>query len=509
MANVYDQTPYHSPLRQKALGGLLIIGFIFFVAVATFATLLAPPILMLFITPFLIAILAFAQKGKSTPMRIITPLVITAAVLMPLWPVYVHLKLGPMPIMTPPRIIFYLLTIFWVYDMVVSPLRRGHFYYGVKHSRWICGLFFTFFAINAFSIVIAAGRAVAAPEFVRQFIIWFLPFCIFLTYVRDKNTFKKMLVAITIGASIAALIGILEFLTQISLVSLLSPIIADDAVWLRISQEAKLRDGIFRAQATHTHPLSLGEYLSFCLPIALTFLVTARKKRLLWGAAALLIFVCIIATNARGAILGTGAGLLLLGSFYLIRMVRMPRFVALKPVFGLASIAMIASTPAIGYGVYHVVTGESGTSAARSSQARIDQIKTAWPKIMKRPIGGYGTGRAAKIIGYWGRTLSVDNYYLSLAVDFGFPGPILFLSLMIVTSTISHRYARVARFRTQALFLGFSAAIITFIVMRMIISQTGNLSFIYPLLGAFAGMSARLDKGFRRAPALLNSRRPI
>ena len=118
---------------------------------------------------------------------------------------------------------------------------------------------------------------------------------------------------------------------------------------------------------------------------------------------------------------------------------------------------------------------------------------------MKRPVGGYGTGRAARIIGYWGRTLSVDNYYLSLAVDYGLPGPIIFLSLLFVTAHSSRQHAATAPPKMAAIYTSLAAALIAFAISRSIISQTGNLSFFYLVLGAFVGVNARLSSARARA----------
>ena len=109
---------------------------------------------------------------------------------------------------------------------------------------------------------------------------------------------------------------------------------------------------------------------------------------------------------------------------------------------------------------------------------------------MKRPVGGYGTGRATRILGYWGRSLTLDNYYLTLALDFGFPGPIIFASLMGALAFGSYTRSRAGPPKDQLFYVGFLAAIVAFATTRTIVSMTGNMSFIYILFGAFAGASA-------------------
>ena len=492
-------------LRRRALIAAAFLAFAGYVAVATFATLIIPAAFAVFLLPFALIGFVFAPQGKAAPKAIIAPLITAAAALMPLWPLYIHLKFGPAPILTPPRLILYVITAFWIYDMAASPLRRGQFLVALKRSRWLSGLVFGFFALNAVSVPIAEGSLSSAQEFFRQVVIWLLPFCAFVTYVRKFSEFKRLLVVTTLSAGIAGLIAIIELGTGTLLAMKLSPLISDDAAWLRIAQELKSRDGVFRAQATHTHPLSLGEYLGFCAPLAFAFMGAARsKRRILWGLVLVTILAGVAATGARGALLGMAAGLGVTGGLAVFRLLRNDRFFRFRPLIGLATISLFLVSPVVVYGAHKVITGAAGTSAAKSSQARIDQIKMAWPKIIKRPVGGYGTGRATRIIGYWGRTLSVDNYYLTLAVELGFPGPIVFFSIMIVVARTSERRSKRAPPAMRWVLIGLTGAMASFAVSRMILSQAGNLSYFYLLVGGFIGASARFPaiKDTRHADAL-------
>lgn len=479
-------------LWRAALAAAAFFIFGGYVAIATFATLIVPAALAVFLAPFIVIGFAYAPQGKAAPKAIIAPMLVLAAALMPLWPVYIHMKLGPAPILTPPRLILYAVTAFWIYDMTASPLRRGQFLVALKRSPWLSGLVFGFFILNALSVPIAEGTLYAAQEFFRQIVIWLLPFCAFVTYVRKFSEFKKLLAVTAISAGIAGAIAVMELGTGTLLAMKLSPLISDNATWLRITQELKSRDGVFRAQATHTHPLSLGEYLGFCAPLALGLLIGARGwMRALWVGVLLAILGGIVATSARGALLGAAAGLGAAGALIVLRMLYNERHARFRPAVGLATVFLIIASPVLAFGAHKIITGEAGTSAARSSQARIDQIKIAWPKIMKRPVGGYGTGRAARIIGYWGRTLSVDNYYLSLAVELGLPGPIVFFSMLVLVAQTAQRRSKRAPPDQRWVLIGLTGAMAAFAVSRSILSQTGNLSYFYLLIGAYVGATAR------------------
>jgi O-antigen ligase len=476
---------------RTAFAGAVMAAFAVYVAIATMATLFVPPSIIIFLAPFVLIAIAAAPQRRAVPKKIITAVMLGAVALMPVWPTYIHLKFGPMPLLTPPRVLFYFLTAFWLYDMAASPLRRGQFAFAMKRGGWLSISVIGFFALNAISVPIAEGSKFAGIEFFRQVIIWLLPFCACATYVRRWADFKRILAALAVGAAIVGAIAVAEFATSTLLAAKLSPFIMADTEWLRIAQEVKSRDGVFRAQATHTHPISLGEYLSFGAPLALAFAIAARRRRrLIWGAVLLIILCGVAATNSRGAIFSLAVSLGLTGGLFAFQLMRKVHLFRVRPLVGLGSLFLILGSPVILVAAHQTVTGAAGASAARSSQGRIDQIKLAWPKIIKRPVGGHGTGRSARIVGYYGRALSLDNYYLSLAVDLGFPGPISFLGILGLAIASSLKRAKMGPPEMHWALIGFAAALASFGISRMIISQTGNISFLFPVVGAYLGAMA-------------------
>ncbi len=478
-----------------------------YAAIAALATILFPPAILLFLAPAGFLIIANMPTTRGVPQSVMLTLMTLAVALAPLWPVYLHVKLGPMPILTPPRIVLYAITACWLYDMAASRWRRDQFILAIRRNAWLVGSVFTIFGVGALSLPLAEGRAYAIPEFLRQAIIWLAPFCAFMTYVRRRRDFIRLLKALAIGGAISGAIAVAEAGTGTLLAKLLSPFIADDAEWLRQVQEQKIRDGIFRAQAGHTHPLSLGEYLAMSAPLSLAFAASARmtRWRLFWFAALVMTIAGAAATNSRGALLAlaiSGAvGTFIAAKRYLMR----PRSSRILPVAGVVGLILLVASPVIAAGAYILVTGKGATSAANSSQSRIEQIEQALPKIMKRPVGGYGAGRAARVLGYWGRTLTIDNYYLSLALDYGVPGPAAFVSLLAALMFGAWRQSREGPPSARLVFLGLMASILAFAISRSITSQAFNLTTFYLMAGGFAGMRsgafAPFNAEFRRGRA--------
>ncbi len=259
---------------------------------------------------------------------------------------------------------------------------------------------------------------------------------------------------------------------------------------MRQAQEQKIRDGIFRAQAGHTHPLSLGEYLAMSAPLALAFAASARMNRwrLFWTLALIATIAGAAATNSRGALIALAISGSMITMIAAKRYLMRPRSSRVLPVAGVVGLIMLVASPVVAAGAYILVTGKGGASTTNSSQSRIEQIEQALPKIMKRPVGGYGAGRAARVLGYWGRTLTIDNYYLSLALDYGMPGPAAFLSLLAALIFGAWRQSREGPPSARLIFLGLTAFFLAFGISRLITSQAFNLTAFYLIAGAFAGM---------------------
>lgn len=478
-------------LRALALGGA-VIGFTIYISLAVFGALIFPPAAILFLAPVAVVVAMAAPAMRAAPKKLVMFLIYASALTLPLWPIYLHVKLGPAPILTPPRFMLYVVTALWLYDMMVSRLRRGQFIAALRRGRSVAAPVAFLSLLGLLSVPMAEGRLIAGQEFFRQTTIWLIPFLAAMTYVRRPREFKTIILLLTAAGGVSGAIAIAELSSGRLLANLLSPFIADNGEWLRSAQEMKIRDGVFRAQGPHTHPLSLGEFLALTAPIAFGLTICARTsaRRLCWGLCLALIVAGAFATNSRGALLAIAIALTTAGAVFAYRFLKRAAAWRFRPAAGLAMALMLVSAPVLAVGAHGVVTGDAGASAARSSQSRIDQIEQAWPKIMKRPALGYGTGRAARVLGYWGATLTVDNYYLNLALDLGLPGPLALLAAFAAMGATALKRSAGGPRDMAAIYVGLAGAATALAVTRTIVSQTGNLSILYLLLGGMAGAAA-------------------
>lgn len=483
--------------RRIAVRAGLGVAFTLFIAVAVFGSLIFPPAAVLFFAPVMAAIAIKAPSLRAAPKQIVMPLLYAGVFLLPLWPVYLNLKLGPAPILTPPRLILYAVTAFWIYDMTVSALRRGQLRQALTRGWLIAAPIGFLWALSLVSTPLAEGKSVAAAEFFRQTTVWWIPFLVAATYVRRAREFRRCVVLAAIAAGALGAIALCEVATGKLLANLLSPFIRDDQTWLQAAQALKIRDGVFRAQATHTHPLSLGQFLAMLAPVALALCVSARSnsRRVLWAICLLLVVGGALAANSRGAFLGLAVSLFAAAAIFAFRFLKRASSWRFRPAAGLVMAIALVLSPVMAVGAGAMIAGKGGESAARSSQSRADQIEQAIPKIMKRPLTGYGPGRAARVLGYWGTTLTVDNYYLTTALDLGVLGPLGVLAGIGGMGALSLRRSTRPPRSLAAIHVGLFGAAAALAMMLAITSQTGNFGFLFVLLGAMAGASSSARPG--------------
>jgi hypothetical protein len=124
-----------------------------------------------------------------------------------------------------------------------------------------------------------------------------------------------------------------------------------------------------------------------------------------------------------------------------------------------------------------------GGQQQASSEGRREQWALFWPKIEHWPFG-HGPGRAAEVLGWYsGDFLSIDSYYISVALDYGVIGFVLFYGLLAICAVIA-AFLFVTRREEVAKFAIIPAVVlVNFIIVKGVLSQADEHSFIFMILG--------------------------
>ncbi len=483
--------------KRAGHAAFLFLGFTLYALIAAiFGILLPPPTGLIFLAPFLLLVFVFAPELPPVPRKITWGILLTAIALMPAWPVYLHIKLGPLPIITPTRLMFYALIAIWLYEMACVRRRRLQFYAAVKRLWFLFALIAGLFFLKLLSIPLAEGSAIAAKETFRQSIIWLLPFFAVMTYVRTRKQADRIITILLWAASLVALIALGEFLTRHLIAEIFAPLMSD-VEWLRIVLEEKSRDGTFRTQSVHTHPLSLGEQLAMIIPLAMYKIYRPGhyKMRLAYITLLGILLLAALTANSRGALIGGVLAFSATGALMTWFWLKRPQSLPYRPLVGMMAAGIILLSPFILAAGYKLTVGEEGSKAARSSQSRIEQIEYAWPKVLERPVLGYGTGRSARILGYYGETLTIDNYYINLWLELGFPGPIIFLGAILWLGILGFRWGvKHPNDPYAGLYLALVGVAVTFAVTRSILSITTNIELIMIIFATIIGSAGAIKR---------------
>jgi hypothetical protein len=154
-----------------------------------------------------------------------------------------------------------------------------------------------------------------------------------------------------------------------------------------------------------------------------------------------------------------------------------------------------------------------GDGAAQSSTlSRQAQLHMAIPKILSHPWG-YGISMGADALGFYSPSgiLTLDSYYLTVALDYGVLGFIVYYGFLGATAFFAGKYT----FQTKATNREFeflaplAIAIANFFVIKSVFSQQDNHAIVFMYLGMTVALVARLrDETARATPPATASAAP-
>lgn len=261
------------------------------------------------------------------------------------------------------------------------------------------------------------------------------------------------------------------------------------------------RFGKYRVQSVQSTSLGFAEFLALASPFLIHFVMSNYKPAVRVGAAGTLAFMfyTILATDSRLGMVGFFLACLLYAFGWSVMRWRNVKGSLVGPAIVLAyplfAVAFVAATFFVGR-LRGMVWGDGSTSY--SDRARIDQVTQGIPKILSHPWG-YGASRGGEELGYTNLagTLTIDNYYLLVALDYGVLGFIFYYGAILVAIYGCVRYGFVAspKTREHALLIPIGIALSVFFVIKAIFSQTHNHTLQFMLMGMVCAMIFRILNG--------------
>lgn len=473
-----------------------------------FYALTAPTFIVAFVVPLVVltALIIWALPHQRTaPTLLIEFLFPAFFVSLILWPNYLAISLPGLPWITMLRVIGLPMAGLLLISLSVSPPFRKRVAESVSSIKllWLfmCGLV----SVQVMTTLISMSPPASAQLIFNQLVYWLSTFVIACTIFRNTKYIERYWALLCCLSLPIIAVVILEAREQHVLWMSHVPAflrIPDISVQLILTPSFRPGINLYRAHATFATPLAMAEYLSLLTPFFLHFGFWSKNQVVKVASFAMipLLFITIRLSDARLGIVGMLASLLLYGLMWsIVRWRSHPRdLFAAATVYAYPAIflggigAVFASTR-----LHAMVFGDG--AQASSTEARKIQLNMAMGQLMKAPWG-HGTGQSGNAMGYGeGAFITIDNYFITLALDWGVLGIICWYGIFITAIVVAIRYSLSSRYagRVEARLLApLAVALTAFLVIKWVHGQDDNHAIYFTMLGMVSALVYKL----RHAP---------
>ena len=495
---------YHPLQRSRTrtvigMGLMMLFCFIwgfFFAALAPniVTPLLAPLVVLAFLVVWALPDLNWA------PTRSLEWLFFAVLIALFGWPDYLAIALPGLPWITLLRLTSFPTVLVLLACISVSANFRGELMRSLHSIPAIPILLGIFVAIQLVSIGFSSDISNSIQKFIVAQTTWTAMFFagayVFLQPGRIKR-WAMVMWALAIFVSLIALwesrIGHVPWVGHIP--SFLK--INDVAVERALAGSERAGVGRYRAQAIFGTPLGLAEYLALTLPFVLHFVTRRFSPRIRLAAAISIpiLLVAVILTDAKLGSIGCVLGILLYIFAAAYRSWQRNKQSLIAAFFlYLYPVGLALFVAAIFFSLRLKVMILGGSSHAASTDARIVQYTIGFQKFLERPFG-YGIGQGAVTLGFGkdiGGMITIDTYYLSILLEYGIAGFIVFYGMFAVAIYEAGRRSLFARSETEdkSFLLPIAVSLFVFIVIKSVFSQQDNHPVIFMMLGALMALNA-------------------
>lgn len=487
--------------RLSILVALAVLAFAYGVAFGR----MAPAAMMPLIAPMVLLsglVIWALPAGDYAPTPMLEPMFIAFFGALVLWPNYLAIALPSLPWLTMLRIIGVpLLGVLFV-CISVSSVFRSRLWSVLRTDRAILLLMVGFLVVQTVILPISRDPGMSINKWVVSQVNWtciFVVACIVFIRPGFAEYWVRVLIAMLF---LLCALGLWEArLTHIPWANHIPSFvrIEDEAVLRMLQGTARAASGIYRVQGPSTTPLGFAELLGLGIPFAMHLMVGSYRlvTRIVGMAFIPLALTVIIFTDSRLGVVAAIASLLF---YFLIwallrwsqdkRSLFAPAVVIAYPAFFLTA---VSATFFIGR-LRHQVWGDGSQQA--STDSRIEQWNMAVPKILQNPIG-YGSGQGADVLGYRSPTglLTIDSYYISILLEFGILGFLIYYSLIIRVIWVSVNNLvknKNSHDRELNILLPLSVSLINYFIIKSVLSQDANHPLVFMMMGAAVALIYRI-----------------
>lgn len=473
----------------------LVYGFYFALTVPYLIVPFALPIVLL----MLLSIWALPDRPHA-PTKAMEFLFSALLISLVVWPNYLALALPGLPWITALRLTGFPMAFFLLICLSISEDFRTELQRMFEAVPGFWKIFAVFVVMQFITVLLSKEPSAAISRAVLQQINWTGVMVVCAWVCLKPGRAERYVGLILLLALPIIPMTIIEFREQHVLWSQHVPSflkVDDPVAALILSSAVRGATGLYRAKATFSTPLGLAEFLALLTPFALHVAVSGYKPVIRLGCALALplIFYCIRLTDARLGVVGFFVSVLLYLLFWGLLRLRRNRgdLVAAAVVYAYPAVFGLAVAAILSVRRLNIMVFGDGAQAA-SNEARQNQLEMGVPKIFANPIG-HGPGGSGPAMGYGADAfITIDNYYLSIGLDYGVIGLTMFLAIFLLAIGHGVRTTMLettTRDRELSLVIPLTIALSAFLVIKLVFSQQDNHPLVYAMLGMLIALVHR------------------
>lgn len=434
-------------------------------------------------------------------------MLVTLVFVYPVWPVFIEKKIGPLPSLTPQKILLYALIGLCLIQLAFSKDFGKKFRDNIVANTDIFGPIAILLLIKFVSCVFGISPFYSLPIFYYETLTTLGVLFVVICLVQRADDIRPVINAMLLAALAIGLFSVIE---AVAGKNILEPFINKENFSLALLD--KEREGARRLQGVFASPMQLAEFSALMIPFIIFAYKTTEKSILKYSyvfCIGLMLFA-IYASRTRSA-LGVVAisfcvwGFVWLRSF-LANQKSNPVVRCIVGFYG--SIALIAIVVGCLWMIYSLVSGYSiaqtlgiaekaQTLYAGGKDARFVQFEMALPHIFSNPLLGLGLGVGGVKVGYVGTNgiYTIDSQMLLNALDSGLPALVLTTYIFVYCALQGRRLSLLCRDKYHAGFMNaFSLAIGCVIFFTIISPVYDFFTQAFVLIGCLVVLKTRYKK---------------
>jgi hypothetical protein len=439
---------------------------------------------------------------RSGPVRTLEALFYTFLVAQVIWPSYLALALPGLPEITMARISGAPFAVVLLVCLSTSSRFRRDLGEALAGSPLVWGLFVAFVGIQAMSIFFSAYPLFTLDRFASDQLAWTAIFFGSVYLMAKPGVAMRWVKVMWWMAIVVGLIALWErHLQHVPWANHIPSFLKIDDPRVQEILAGRVRGygGGYRAESTFAGPIQLGEFLALLMPFIIHLAMTSSSRRTKWAAIVSIPFLSaiVIIANARSGMFGWLISFVLYGAYWGFRRWRFNRNSLLGALifFGYPVVGVLAILPVFFVGRVRALFWGTG-AALSSTDARKEQWALGLPKVLRHPWG-YGVGRSGEVVGWAspGGIMSIDTYYLTVLVDYGVVGFVVYFGmfLLAIFEVLRLVLTRVLGDDEEAwLIVPAAIAMASFVIIKSVFSQEDNHSIVFMILGMIVALSSRL-----------------